>query len=664
MASLAVFEKNLGALRQRCPWIVPALESASAEGIEEVVGPRGARVLSERGVLLASAYDPVREAEKLAEQMSSPPADIMVAIGFGLGLHFERYCERNPNVLIVFEPSISRLRAALERTSIEGLFEKYPEVFIAHDLERLSSLIEAFYVTGLCIRVVPYAPVMRLDEQKVTNAVDRIRRVKEASDTRAVTSVEQMIPWSRIVAMNGRRISSCPSFSCLEDSFAGKTAVIVAAGPSLDQHLPLLEERRDEVVVIAIGQTTKTLSVAGIRPHLVHVLESRNVSHQLTEGTVSEDLNVVLFPDCHPAIFDVPTRSTFVATPSLSPMGNWIAQARGDERFVIGGGTVAQGAVGLADMMGVERILLIGQDLAFTDGRTYAKNSAYDFVGYQVGSDGQFSWTKQKAKVALLGDHDDANVIDTHETGEVVWVEGWNEGERVQTWRAYASFIEQYREIGAYLRGRGVELINCTEGGARIHGLRHSTFREALDESGRERLDADRVIETAAHSAPVLELESFRRPISEALEKLAEIEKNAERGLRLVQRASRKIEGRADEKAILGALRGLARQEKKVRKNLRDLPWFDVLVQPEIYAARAAVRRVDRQDPTLEEVVEESEYLFEAACRGIERARSWFADFEESFGAPQFDRNDGTMERKREPLSSDEKPSGHLAPPT
>ena len=65
------------------------------------------------------------------------------------------------------------------------------------------------------------------------------------------------------------------------------------------------------------------------------------------------------------------------------------------------------------------------------------------------------------------------------------------------------------------------------------------------------------------------------------------------------------------------------------------MPWFDSLVQPEIYNAMAAMRRTERLDPTLEDLLEESKYLFRAVRDGVRRARVWFDSFEASFGESQ-----------------------------
>ncbi len=631
MDSRPVYEQNRGALAKRNPALVERLEAECGEGVELVTGPRGASVLRERGVLLGSAYDPMRDGLRLAEQMAETPADIMVAVGFGLGEQFEPYCAGNAGTLILYEPSLARLKAALSRLSITNLLATQRDLHIVTDLEEFTTLLNARYIPGLRLRVFPHPAVLRLDPSGVAAVVDRTKRVKDALDTRIHTSVTQLMPWAWVTAGNGRRIAESADFGRLKDAFRGKPAVVVAAGPSLDKQLPVLHAWRDRVVVVAIGQTLKALRQAGIEPDLVHILESKDVSHQLTGAGDPRDLCIALTPDAHPAIYDVPTRATFTATTGSSPMGTWIAKATGESRFTMGGGTVAQGAVGLAVMLGCDPILLIGQDLAFTDGRAYAAGSAYEFVKVELAEDGTCAFTEMRQKDALIPDDRNKTGADRAGKGRIVWVDGWHEGERVPTWRAYASFIEQYRDIGLALRNAGVRLINCTEGGARIPQIDHRPFREVLEELKTGVIDARATLLSVHDEAPRRSFDDYRPAIKIARQRLDALEREVEKA-REFERSTRERLGRTrSDQQKVEILSGIARCEKKIRHQLERATWLDSLVQPEIFAALANQRRTERQEHTIEDLVEESRFLIEAAGNGVARARAWFDRFEQSF---------------------------------
>ena len=626
-----IFQENLSLLRKRNPLLADALAETDSSDIEEVVGPRGTTTLREKGVLLGSAYDPIREAERMAETMSAEPADVMIAIGFGLGVHFPFYCKQNPGTVIVYEPSVSRLYAALQLFSLTRLFAENRDFIITANLEQFSQFLDARYLPSLRIQVFPHPALLRIDPAAIAEVVERTRRVKDAADTDKITTIERMIPWSKVIAGNGFRIASSASFGALAGLFKDKPAVVVAAGPSLDKQLERLKSRSEDVLIIAIGQTVKALAAAGIKPHLVHILESRNVAHQLTDEGSDLKQNIVLSPDCHPAIYDVPVATTFVATPSVNPMGRWIEDVRGNPCLTIGGGTVALGAVGLAQVLGANPVMLIGQDLAFTDGRAYAKNSAYEFVGVKLSDNGKCEFTNRRRKNELLGDKNFDTGPETFAPSEVVWVEGWAEGERVPTWRAYASFIEQYREIGLYFRQLGIRLVNCTEGGARIPRVEHVAFQEILDELPVEPLDAFERIEDAYMNAPKHTQEDFRPAVESARKALVRIDSTARKAIEFIRNAEKNADLTRSDQNTLDILRRLGRYDKKLRKQLARVPWFDALVQPEIYTIMAAVRRTERIDPTADGVSAESQFLFQAVRDGAVRAREWFDEFDASF---------------------------------
>ncbi len=626
-----VFEKNLAAIRKRSPRLAEALAEASTDGVEEVVGPRGAVVLREQGVLLGSAYDPAREALRTAEKMGEEPCDVMVAIGFGLGMQFADYCERFPGTLIIYEPSLARLRAALERLSVVNLFAKHRDLYIATDPTQLTQLLNARYVPGLRLRVFPHPAVLRLDPGMVAEIVERTRQVKDATDIKTLTSIEQLMPWAWVTAKNGRRIAESPSLAGVLGAFCGKPAVVVAAGPSLDKQLPLLREMQDRILIIAIGQTVKALRQAGIEPHLVHMLESKDVSDQLTDAGDTTELCVALSADCHHAIYDVPTRARFLAPSAASAMASWLMDATGDKGLTMGGGTVAQGAVGIAAALGSNPILLIGQDLAFTDGRAYAKGTAYDFVEVAVGEGDECVFKGWKKKAELVERADFPAPSDEVKKGRMVWVDGWHEGERVQTWRAYASFLEQYRDIGALLGAAGIDLINCTEGGARIPGLLHQTFRETLEAVAGESFDAREILLAAHDAVPPKTLEDYSEALQRSRKILDQIEQAVRKARRFASKARSRLLAARNEQQQTEILRGLARHEKRIKRQLDRVPWLDALVQPEIYNSIAAARRTERLDPSLTDLADESEYLFAAAANGVGRARMWLDEFEASF---------------------------------
>lgn len=607
-------QRNLARLRRLNRTLAAEVERAGDGETELRTGPRGATTVAWKGTLLASAYDPRGEGERLAATMLQESGDVAVAIGFGLGHHLEAWREQCDVPLLVYEPSPARLRAALAARPDLRLWE-LPDVEWVTDGVDLAAALERRYVPGLRLQVHVHPALARSAPDEVRRALERIRRVKDSSDVTANTRVSKLHLWTNVTARNAARIVGSPGFELLREPLAGRPVVVAAAGPSLDQQLDALGAYRDRVVIVAIGQALGALRRAGVTPHLVHVVESQPIAHQLERGGTPADVCLVATPDAHPGAYDAGVRARFVATPSADRLGGWIADALGFHQRVSGGATVAQSAVGLAAALGAPAVMLIGQDLAFTGGRAYASGSAYDEVGVEVAADGTWRTRGHNVRRALMG----RPAIEEAEQ-EVYWVEGWH-GDRVPTSLSYATFIEHYRSIGNLFRAHGLRLLNCTEGGARTPGLEHRPFSEALRELAAAPFDTTEAVLAVHDGWRSPGPEALCAPIARVDRALDALRDEARRGVAAVERAEGRLRRRPSPSEQIELLRRVARSERRLRGRLDAVPWVDGLVQPELLEGAARVRRAGSSAPTPERALEEARFLFEAALAGVERSR-------------------------------------------
>ncbi|MCP5041152.1 MAG: DUF115 domain-containing protein [bacterium] len=606
--------KNLARLRRKDPELAQRVEAASDESFEIIQGRRGTTTVVCNGIQLASAYDPQREGIRIAREVTAEQPDLIVTVGFGLGHHIEAIREQSQARVIVYESSAERMRAALcARKSLTLLGDKYVDV--ASTPSRLFHLLESRYLPGLKIQICIHPPTLKLAPEDTREAVNQVSRAKDYVDTSIGTRVRELKTWGGVTMQNAGLIMQNPSVRELFGKFSGVPAVVVSAGPSLDKQLPLLAAFRDRVLVISIGQALGALRTAGIEPDLVHILESQNVTHQLTRVGSSENVNLVVNNDVAPSLFEAPVRSRFVATPGADKVGRWIAGVLDREGWVFGGSTVAHGAVSLGCALGANPVMLIGQDLAYTDGRHYATGSAYDDVKITFGEDG-YSEIDSRGRAQRLG----AGTDYAPRRVRVVWVDGWD-GEKVPTSPAYAGFIDGYRALGTACLTRGCEVVNCTEGGAMIDGLRHLRFSEALEDHATERIDATGIIERSQDDWTAPAPEIFVSGIARVRRVLRKLSSTADKGVARCSSIARELPRTHSAQRQIDLLRGLGRLEKELRNALVLVPWIDAVVQPEIAASQAEVRRGDNLEATPEQAVKEARFLFEATQAGVKRAK-------------------------------------------
>ncbi len=616
-------EANLTSLREQDPDFADSIRQASASDVEVIEGPRGQSSVSENGVLLASAYDPAREGARLAMDMADQPVDILIAVGFGLGHHLAAFRARNPCPVVVYEPRPARLRAAL-RASPDLTWLGDDDVHLTDDPDRLREILSSYYVPGHCIKIYPHPSLLRLDPGAVQEAIDRVARVKESADLASATRQVKMQDWASTTVSNARHLVGNPSTADLAGSFHHRPAVVCAAGPSLGKQLSLLARYRDRILVIAIGQSLGSLRQAGIEPDLVIVTESQNVAHQLTEAGDLSEIDLVLPPQAHSSLFDLPVGRHWIAFQNTNPFGCWVASQLGQERFTPSAGTVVQCGIHLADELGCDRILLIGQDLAFTGGRLYAEGSAYSEVGFRETPNGEYEYTNLRGKLEAL----ERDNVDEVIGGRLVWVRDWD-GKSIPTNESYASFIDHYRDLGPSLAARNVQIVNCTEGGAYITGIDHMNFEEALEALPAIPLKARATLEGCHDAFLPPSSRAFEVGFSRLRRDLRAIRKFCAAALAKAQTAHDQLKAGAGREDQVDLLRDLSRTQKKLARRIGRVTLLDAVVQRELHYAGALMHKAAAADPSPAEVVGECGRLMEATRIGLDRAAELTVQLEE-----------------------------------
>lgn len=233
------------------------------------------------------------------------------------------------------------------------------------------------------------------------------------------------------------------------------TAVIVSTGPSLNKQLSLLKQIQDYVSIFCIDASLPILIREGIKPDIVFSLERVEPTARFYEDTPKEAREGIVF-----AITSIVHQRLKNALKgdlvqfSLRPFGYTNYFEIPEYGYLGIGMSAANMAYELVVHARFKRCIIIGQDLAFgEDGSSHAQNAVYG-----------------------------KNEIDPHEIekkGQKVMVEKYGGGgmiESTQVWKLFLTFYERDIANTPY----PLEVINSTEGGARIHGTEELPFAEAI----------------------------------------------------------------------------------------------------------------------------------------------------------------------------------------
>jgi hypothetical protein len=389
LAADAPYLANLAALWSASAPLAAAIEALGDEDRYITEPSRsGAPTLALAGaagakIYLHSRFQPLEEAAKLVDSVCLDEAGAVFVHGFGLGYHVEASFDRcgDETVFFVLESDVKLLRSAFElrdysRMIRSGRMHFFWEIDKSDLFIRLTPH-SATIATGMA--TVSHAPSLQINasfHQQTTTWLDEFKAFCR-------TNINTLVLNGRRTAENvARNIGwyvATPDMARLKDSFKGAPAVIVSAGPSLRKNKHLLKDVQGKACIIAVQTTLWPLLQMGVEPQFVTSLDYHAISTRFWE-TLPKDLRTELVaePKASNAIFDLNPGP-------LSLLGNefaesLLAEMKLQKARLPSGATVAHLAYYLAEFVGCDPIIFIGQDLGFSDGLCYTPGTSYEDV--------------------------------------------------------------------------------------------------------------------------------------------------------------------------------------------------------------------------------------------------------------------------------------------
>lgn len=316
------------------------------------------------------------EAKKIFAEAENSKVAINIVLGFGLGYLFKEFAESFKGTVIINEPDIEILRVTLEVADFSQELAKN-NVFVSSGDENFKQIFSKayFYNAKVSISVLPFL------------------RITNPSYVQTFAKNAQMILGFNIVNNNfikGRLFKLFESFYSnvsefvkyiplgeYKDIYEGKTALVVSAGPSLDDSIEMIKSQREKFVIICVSQSIRTLINSGIKPDFMISLEPFDTSPHI-EGLDLSDINLILDPCTNNSYYKIKCKNIFLYPSNSSYTSKiWKEYTGIDVASYISSGTVSLAALNSAKILGFKNIIVVGQDLAFAKGKCYSKGARF-----------------------------------------------------------------------------------------------------------------------------------------------------------------------------------------------------------------------------------------------------------------------------------------------
>ncbi|MDR1468974.1 MAG: DUF115 domain-containing protein [Spirochaetaceae bacterium] len=389
-----LYEKNLAALRVRFPALAKAAETWTADGVTVVAAavrapsasPAAVPAVSAVSAIIAGRHvhsprDPQREAERLvAASLGAGRSgqEAVVLLGFGLGWTAEAAARLDAlSPLLIVERRTALFRTALESRDLTAFFARKNLVFvISDDSHAVLAGLEAVKKTGV---VIKNRALCELDGD-FYDEVERLIETWAAKDRINQATQEKFGKlWERNNRRNLVSLRDLPGVRY----FAGKLpfpALLVAAGPSLDELRPHIKALSERTLVVACDTALRFLADNGVTPHFAVSTDAQFWNYLHIAGlppAFLKDVILIAESAVYPLALGASFKGRFLFA-SLYPTAKAV-EARVDPKGALGaGGSVATSAWDFARFAGASGIWAAGLDLAFPGYRTHYKGAVFE----------------------------------------------------------------------------------------------------------------------------------------------------------------------------------------------------------------------------------------------------------------------------------------------
>ncbi len=330
-----------------------------------------------------------------------------ILVGFELGYLAKEIIKRLPEhgVLAIVEPDPIVFFTAFCHTDLSVLLgDKRVHLIIGQPVEKSVESIGR-ELKWMRFLTLPYAFVVSpyMEKRNLEFVKNLGKHWRDCLQREIMYRNSRIEHSSQVVAntvANSYAITQYPGVSSLFYHFRNLPAMLVSAGPSLDDNLDTIKLLQERFLICCVNTAYPVLRRKGIEPHIVITMDhqERNIM-SFQEFAPTPKTYLIADPRIqpeiirrfHPRVFLASWKTTTEVTGEPQPIGQipvpeksgnafyeWLQQQIGAKGDVFGSGSVAVAAFHILCRLGVKEVILAGQDLAYSDQKAYASGTIND----------------------------------------------------------------------------------------------------------------------------------------------------------------------------------------------------------------------------------------------------------------------------------------------
>lgn len=477
---MGIFEKNMVLLEQRYHKVAEKIKEIDIDQIKEVgiqQTDSGENVLylkrEKRNWFLNSHWNPQRAAEIYAGRYEIRMYEVYFMFGFSDGKHIRELRKKcdDTNRIVVCEPNMKTFALACHLYDLRDILSDDTIIIFFSELEKdfegvIQGIVDYTRVKLLDFCILPGYDVLYHEECEIymDGVLECMRNVMVNKATHL--AFDRSLPQHMLYHMKNLIFHSNIEqlkFLLQKENLKDIPAIIVSAGPSLDKNVHLLKQAKGKAFIIAVDASVRTVIKSGVNPDMLCTVDPNSPERFFT-GLNLDQICWACNQWTNPELLDKHAKHILYYG-SFGKM--WNETVDKELQYLIPdippGGSVSTEAFMLALHFGFRKIVLIGQDLAFTGGVSHTKGIE-----------------------DALGDNDE--YIKSRQLVDVEGMDGTMLKTDYQMW-----FYKLWFEKAIRMYKDEVRVIDATEGGAKIEGAEIRTLEDVINTECTRGIDFEEI---------------------------------------------------------------------------------------------------------------------------------------------------------------------------
>ncbi|PJE03388.1 MAG: hypothetical protein CK427_05110 [Leptospira sp.] len=466
----SIYQKNIQSLNEKIRNILSKIQEIEMLDFVLEEAKTKVPILRIENHYLHSKHDPIKEASRFATELPYDGKErIYLYIGAGLGYIIQESLakENLSHCWIESDPRILKLALSLYDYSSYLINQKLQ--ILIHPFTE-DDLYEAFKgKSTVPVTLVPHRASFQWKEKEYISIKFICEKFFHKKDVNLATLVRFEKIWTKNMILNLPSLIDLQPVSRLFGIAKDCNILVVCAGPSLTESIPEIIKYRDQFILIVVDTALAILDASGIEPDLIYSVDPQSLNSYYLEGYKGKGKLIFDPTSTYLSLrLNIGPKEGFFSSspfPFIKILDEVSQEEIGEIPY---GGSVSTNAIALAKLMDADKIYITGQDLAFSHKLAHAKGAILEERLNHLESRKFRREKHNQFQLSAL---------------PKLWEKSLD-GKKIHTNEKLVIFRNWFQE-------NAKEVINLTNSGLSIEGLRTSHFQDEFENSQRTILEED-----------------------------------------------------------------------------------------------------------------------------------------------------------------------------